>query len=67
MNQTWENYEKLKFGPDFGPFGPDLPTPFDRGWATHESPGIKPVWNSKIILYKIIEQRVNAIFQNIGG
>ena len=24
MKQTWENGKKYKFGPDFGPFGPNL-------------------------------------------
>ena len=24
MNQIWENSKKPKFGPDFGPFGPNL-------------------------------------------
>ena len=24
MNQAWENGEKPNFGPDFGPFGPNL-------------------------------------------
>ena len=24
MNQTWENGEKPNFGPDFGPFSPNL-------------------------------------------
>ena len=24
MNQTWENGKKPNFGPDFGPFGPNL-------------------------------------------
>ena len=24
MNQTWKNYEKPNFGPNFGPFGPHL-------------------------------------------
>ena len=24
MKQTWENGKKFKFGPDFGPFGPNL-------------------------------------------
>ena len=24
MNQTWKNNKKLSFGPDFGPFDPNL-------------------------------------------
>ena len=24
MNQTWENGKETSFGPDFGPFGPNL-------------------------------------------
>ena len=28
MNQTWENAKKPNFGPDFGPFGPNLGSNF---------------------------------------
>ena len=28
MNQTWENNKKPSFGPDFGPFGPNLVSNF---------------------------------------
>ena len=28
INQTWENDKKPSFGPDFGPFGPNLDPKF---------------------------------------
>ena len=35
MNQTWENDEKPNFGPDFGPFDPNLgPQNFFDGFTS---------------------------------
>ena len=38
MTQTWENGKKPNFGPDFGPFDPNLIIPlkkFFRGFYFH--------------------------------
>ena len=34
MNQTWENGKKHNFGPDFGPFGPNV-GPQNVSWVLH--------------------------------